>query len=185
VPNPEGRIIKRFQIIKTALQVDAIVSVSKLKTHLLTGMTAATKNLFGLVPGYEKASFHGRLADPMDFSRMLVDLNELMRPQLQIMDAVIGMEGDGPNSGEPRKIGAILASGSYAHIDVVAARIIGMAPIDIPTIAAEVERGLLDKNLGASWSRERASKLSRSMISGYPRPSPVEGGSGAASSSGT
>lgn len=147
VPNPKGKLIKRFWIIKPALEADAIVVVSKLKTHLLTGMTAATKNLFGLVPGYEKASFHGRLPDPMDFSRMLVDLNELVRPTLQVMDAVIGMEGDGPNSGEPKKIGAILASSSYVNIDVVAARLIGMPPAEIPTVRAAMERGLLDPEL--------------------------------------
>ena len=147
VPNPDGRIIKRFLIIKPAREVDAIVVVSKLKTHLLTGMTAATKNLFGVVPGYEKASFHGRLADPIDFSRMLVDLNELVRPTLQVMDAVIGMEGNGPNSGEPRKIGAILASSSYASIDVVAAQVVGIPPMEIPTIKAAVERGLLGPDL--------------------------------------
>ena len=62
------------------------------------------------------------------------------------MDAVIGIEGDGPNSGEPRKIGAIPASGSCAHIDVVAAHVIGLVPIDIPTIKAEVERGLLNQD---------------------------------------
>ena len=43
----------------------------------------------------------------LDFSRMLVDLNELVRPTLQVMDAVTAMEGDGPNSGEPRTVGAI------------------------------------------------------------------------------
>ena len=147
VPNPEGRFIKRFSIIKPAREADAIVVVSKLKTHLLTEMTAATKNLFGLIPGYEKASFHGRLPDPLDFSRMLVDLNELIRPTLQVMDAVIAMEGDGPSSGEPRKVGAILASSSYAAIDVVAARVIGIPPMDIPTVKVAVERGLLSKEL--------------------------------------
>jgi uncharacterized protein (DUF362 family)/Pyruvate/2-oxoacid:ferredoxin oxidoreductase delta subunit len=147
VANPEGSMIKRFLIIKPAREVDAIIVVSKLKTHLFTGMTAATKNLFGLVPGMEKATFHGRLIDPLDFSRMLVDLNELVRPALQIMDAIIGMEGDGPYSGEPRKIGAVLASSSYAGIDVVAARLIGIPPLDIPTIKAAVERGILDKDL--------------------------------------
>ncbi len=147
VPNPEGRMIKRFSIIKPAREVDAIVVVSKLKTHLFTEMTAATKNLFGLIPGYEKASFHGRLPDPLDFSRMLVDLNELVRPTLQVMDAVMAMEGDGPNSGDPRKVGAILASGSYAHIDVVAARVIGIPPMDIPTVRAAMERGILGQKL--------------------------------------
>jgi ferredoxin len=148
VANPNGKLIKRFQIIDPVMEADAVIVVSKLKTHLLTNMTAATKNLFGVIPGMEKASFHGRLEDPLDFSRMLVDLNELVRPTLQIIDAVVAMEGDGPNSGDPRKVGAILASPSYAAADVAAARLIGFDPMSVPTVLAALERGILDDNLG-------------------------------------
>ncbi|OPY34460.1 MAG: Ferredoxin [Methanomassiliicoccales archaeon PtaU1.Bin124] len=147
VANPDGRLVKRFLIIEPAIEADVLIVVSKLKTHLLTKMTAATKNLFGVVPGMEKASFHGRLQDPMDFSRMLVDLNELMRPSLQIIDAIVGMEGDGPGSGDPRKLGAIIASPSYAAADVVAARMIGLDAASVPTIGAAVERGAIDGDL--------------------------------------
>ncbi|MCE5295510.1 MAG: DUF362 domain-containing protein [Euryarchaeota archaeon] len=147
VQNPGGMLIKMFPLIKPATQVDAIVIVSKLKTHSLTYMTAGTKNAFGLVAGMEKATFHGRLPDPDDFARMLVDLNELVRPRLEIIDAVLAMEGGGPYSGSPRKIGAVLASDSYAAIDVVAAKLIGIEPMDVPTIRAAVERGVLKSGL--------------------------------------
>jgi uncharacterized protein (DUF362 family)/NAD-dependent dihydropyrimidine dehydrogenase PreA subunit len=148
VPNPQGMKIKRFLIMRPALHVDAVVSISKLKTHLFTYLTGGTKNLFGLVPGLEKATFHGRLPEPDDFGRMLVDLNELIKPKLQVMDAVVGMEGDGPYSGRPRQIGAVLVSQSYAAIDVVASRLINMHPEDICTVRAAWERGVLEKDLG-------------------------------------
>ena len=157
VPNPQGSKIKRFLIIRPAMHVDAIVSVSKLKTHLFTNLTGGTKNLFGLIPGLEKATFHGRLPEPDDFGIMLVDLNELIKPRLQIMDAIVGMEGDGPFSGAPKAIGAVLASPSYAAIDAVAARLIRMLPQDVCTIRAAWARGSLEKDLdeievlGESW----------------------------------
>ena len=148
VPNPGGRMIKRFNIINPALDADVIVSVSKMKTHLLTYMTGATKNLFGVLPGMEKPTFHGRLPDPDDFSRMLVDLNVLVKPKLQVMDAVMAMEGDGPTGGEMRKVGAILASGDFTAIDVAVCRIMAIDPAAVGTIKAAIERGLIQGNFG-------------------------------------
>jgi uncharacterized protein (DUF362 family)/NAD-dependent dihydropyrimidine dehydrogenase PreA subunit len=147
VPNPDGTVMKQFSIITPAVEADAIVVVSKAKTHMWTRMTGAAKNLFGLIPGFEKPVFHFRFQDEYAFGRMLVDLNELMRPRLQIMDAIIGMEGDGPGAGTPRAIGAILASSSYTAMDVVLARLIGMDPLEIGSIRGAVERGLLNDDL--------------------------------------
>ena len=78
---------------------------------------------------------------------MLLDLNALVRPKLQIMDAVYGMEGDGPFAGEPRKIGAILASGDCSAIDVAVCRLIAVDPRQSPTIAAAIGRGYLREDL--------------------------------------
>lgn len=77
--------------------------VSKAKTHMWTRMTGATKNLFGIIPGLEKPVFHSRFQDERRSGEMLVDLNECMRPRLQVVDAVMGMEGDGPQAGTPPK----------------------------------------------------------------------------------
>lgn len=141
---PEGEVMKQFSIITPAIEADAIVVVSKAKTHMWTRMTGAAKNLFGLIPGLEKPVFHFRFQDEYAFGRMLVDLNECMKPRLQVMDAVIGMEGDGPQAGSPKKIGAILAGSDYAAVDTVLARLIGMEPSEIGSIRSAAERGLLD-----------------------------------------
>ncbi len=141
---PEGEVMKQFSIIAPATEADAIVVVSKAKTHMWTRMTGATKNLFGLIPGLEKPVFHFRFQDEYAFGRMLVDLNECMKPRLQIVDAVIGMEGDGPQAGSPRKIGAILAGSDYLAVDTVLARLIGMDPLEIGSLKSAAARGLLD-----------------------------------------
>ncbi|MEM4264958.1 MAG: DUF362 domain-containing protein, partial [Thermoplasmata archaeon] len=151
VSAPMGKVIKRFSIIRPALEADAIVSVSKLKTHLFTYMTGATKNTFGLIPGLEKATFHSRLPEADDFSEMLVDLNELVRPRLHVMDAVIAMEGNGPNGGKTRKVGAILASESYAAIDVAACRLMSIPPADVGVVKAAIGRGILRRDLSDVW----------------------------------
>ena len=141
---PEGEVMKQFSIITPAVEADAIVVVSKAKTHMWTRMTGAAKNLFGLIPGLEKPVFHFRFQDEYAFGRMLVDLNECMKPRLQIVDAVVGMEGDGPQSGSPRTIGVVLAGSDYAAVDTVLARLIGMNPLEIGSTRSAAERGLLE-----------------------------------------
>jgi ferredoxin len=117
--------------------------VSKAKTHMWTLMSGAAKNCFGLIPGLEKPVFHARFPEPDGFAQMIIDLNELVKPRLQVMDAVVGMEGDGPLSGSPRRLGAVLASGSCTALDVVLSRMMGIEPADVATIRLAAKRGLI------------------------------------------
>jgi len=148
LPAPEGRMVKRFLVIAPVLDADAVVVVSKAKTHTLTWLSAAAKNLFGVIPGFEKPFYHGKMPDRDDFCSMIVDLNEAVRPKLQIVDAIMAMEGDGPHSGTPRKIGAVLASGDYTAIDVITARLMAYDPGQIGTIRAAAGRGLVREDFG-------------------------------------
>ncbi len=143
---PEGMLVKRFSIIKPAVDADVIMVVSRAKTHTLTFVSGAAKNMFGLIPGLEKPLYHANYQSAEDFGRAMVDLNEVMKPKLQIMDAIIGMEGNGPHGGTPRKIGAVLASGDYSAIDVATTRLMAMDPKKVSTITAAVERGLLKED---------------------------------------
>ncbi len=145
--NPNGKLIKRFPIITPAAEADVVVGVSKAKTHLLTGMTGAVKNMFGVLPGIEKASFHGRMQTLDEFSDMLLDISELVKPRLQVMDAVVAMEGDGPNNGDPKRMNAILASSDSSAIDLVEASLMSFDPLCIGTIRAAQRRGLLPQDL--------------------------------------
>ena len=146
IPSPNSRKIKRFNIITPALEADAIVNVAKMKTHLFTYITGATKNTFGVIPSMEKATFHSRLKQPDDFAEMLVDLNELIKPRLNILDAVMAMEGDGPNSGKMRKMGIIAGSDNYAALDVVESKLMSIDPKDVGVVKAAIKRKLLGDN---------------------------------------
>ena len=99
---PEGVVMKRFTIINQVCDADVIISVCKLKTHMFAHFSGAVKNTFGVVPGLDKPVFHSRFPDFTDFAEMLVDLNELIRPDFVIMDAIVGMEGNGPMGGSPK-----------------------------------------------------------------------------------
>ena len=147
VMTPEGKMMKRFSIIKPALEADAVVIVSKAKTHSLTNLSGAAKNIFGVIPGLEKPMYHANFQNADDFSRVMIELNDAVKPRLQIMDAIMAMEGDGPHSGTPKKIGAVLASGDYSAIDVVTARLMSIDPHRASTIKAAIERGYLKDDL--------------------------------------
>ncbi|HJK51020.1 MAG TPA: DUF362 domain-containing protein [Methanocorpusculum sp.] len=144
VPYPDGTVMKRFTVITPAQNADVIISVCKLKTHMFTKFSGAVKNTFGVVPGLDKPVFHSRFVDQQDFSEMLVDLNELVGVDFVVMDAVVGMEGNGPMGGEPKICGYVLASRSVYGLDFSAQRLIGMDPDQIATTAAARRRGLLD-----------------------------------------
>lgn len=137
-----GKVLQDFQYTAYIDDADAIIDFCKLKSHGMLGMSAAVKNLFGVIPGLVKPEMHYQFPDERVFSDMLIDLNEYFKPRLTIVDAVIGMEGNGPTMGEPRHIGAVIASKSTYHADVVCAEMIGMDMKGLPTLQAAFERGL-------------------------------------------
>ena len=142
IQTPEGRILKDFEYTSYLDDADAIINFCKLKTHRMMGLSACVKNMFGTVPGTFKPEYHYKYPNHADFADMLVDLNEHFRPALCIVDAVVGMEGNGPTMGKPRPIGCLLASDSPYCCDRVCARIIDLDPDGIETVTAAKKRGL-------------------------------------------
>lgn len=142
-PNPGGILLKHFQTAKSLSTVDGVINLPKFKTHGLTRLTGAVKNLFGCLPGVQKTGFHARLADEFQFARMLVDLAELIGPRLHIMDGVYGMEGNGPRNGTTRKVGVLLLSTNPHALDFCVARIMNLDPDLVPTLKVAQEAGLL------------------------------------------
>jgi uncharacterized protein (DUF362 family)/Pyruvate/2-oxoacid:ferredoxin oxidoreductase delta subunit len=142
VSNPEGAQNKQFRVAEAALDADGLVNLPKLKTHGLTRLTGAVKNLFGAVPGMLKAEFHVRLPDPDAFARMLVDLAALLRARLHVMDAVEAMEGNGPRSGTLKHVGLLLFSTDPVALDATASRIVGLTPEYVPTTRFGEQTGL-------------------------------------------
>lgn len=144
---PEAAIAKDFTYTAWLDQVDAIINFCKLKTHGMMGMSAATKNMFGVIPGTMKPEYHYRFPNISNFSDMIVDLNEYFKTKLSIVDAVIGMEGNGPTAGTPRKIGALAASESSYALDLLCAKLIGIDAAQVPTLQAAIDRGLVPASL--------------------------------------
>ena len=139
--NPMGKLVKRFTLATALKRADILIDLPKLKTHKLMRYTGAIKNLFGLVPGLEKSAFHLRFPESDRFGSMLVDLAMAAKPAYSLMDAVISMEGEGPQNGRPVATGLILASRDPAALDWTAASVIGYEPREIAYLVDACSRG--------------------------------------------
>lgn len=164
----KGRVFKTFQISGKLSEFDAIINLPKLKTHVLTVYTGAVKNLYGCVPGKRKAIYHALAPDGARFSAMLLDLGLAIRPCLTIMDGVVGMEGNGPGAGDPRKIGVIVAGRSNLAVDVVSTEIVGIRR-KVPLLSIAASRGLAEADI--SRLRILGEDIEKVRIKGFKLPS--------------
>ena len=147
---PQGRFYKNFEIARSVLDADLIINVPKLKTHGLTVFTGAVKNVFGCVPGIRKGLFHVQAAEEREvFAQMLVDLYGALPRMVHVMDAVVGMDGEGPNMGSPKQIGAILASSDAVALDAVSCEMVGIEAMSVATTRLAYEQGLGCADLAA------------------------------------
>lgn len=156
---------------------DAMISVPKLKTHLLTKMTGAVKNSFGIVVGGAKSNFHGENASPLKMADFLARLYGFLAPDFVLMDAVVGMEGNGPSDGSPKEFGVLFAGIDAAAVDACACRMYGYRPLDIPLISrvSHMELGLINddqiEKVGDAWDvveNTRAKRSSSEFIHQIP-----------------
>lgn len=128
-----GTTEQNFVISNGILECDAIVNICKMKTHQLERITGAAKNMFGAVYGINKGAFHAKYTDADSFARMIADLNNFIKPRLHIMDGVLAMEGNGPQSGTPIEMKLILMSQDPIALDAVFCHLIDLRPELVPT----------------------------------------------------
>lgn len=145
IDNPEGVYLKKIKILKPLYDADLIINVAKLKTHRLMLYTGAIKNMFGSIAGLEKSDYHLRMTDNNRFANCLVDIYLATKPEINIIDAIIAMEGEGPSAGVPKYIGGILASVDGFACDYAALKIIGVDYKKNLVLKIAEERGLFDK----------------------------------------
>ncbi|MFH1532416.1 MAG: DUF362 domain-containing protein [Pseudomonadota bacterium] len=135
-------VFRRFEIARAVLDADRIINLPKLKTHGQMFMTLALKNTFGVVVGPRKGAWHmeaGR--DATLFARMLVELHRRVAPALNLADAVVGMEGNGPNAGDPRDVGLLVASADAALVDQYLCEVVQFPPEALPVLQVAWEAG--------------------------------------------
>lgn len=126
--------LKELYLPRTVRGADYVVSLAKLKTHHWAGVTLSLKNMFGIVPGgcygWPKNILHWAGID-----RAILDINAAVRPDLAIVDGIVGMEGNGPIQGMSKAGGALIVGDDPVAVDATCARLMELLPEKIKHIA--------------------------------------------------
>ena len=142
-PDRKGKVFKNIEIDQSLFEADVIINLPKWKTHGQMFLTLGIKNLFGCVPGTRKALWHLKAGKDQElFAQVLVDIYQLVQPSLTILDGVVGMEGNGPNSGKPISLGLVLASQDPLSLDQIVCDLLGISHQALLTNRVAFERGL-------------------------------------------
>jgi uncharacterized protein (DUF362 family) len=129
-------------VSRAVLEADVVISVPKFKTHGLTVISGAIKNSYGIIPGSKKADLHAKSGNALKFSETMVKVFKVRIPDLFILDAVVGMEGNGPGSPELRYIGQIMAADNAVAMDATIARTMDLDPQNLPFLEMARKEGL-------------------------------------------
>jgi uncharacterized protein (DUF362 family) len=133
---PNGEALQSITVPRLVTE-SAVISAAKLKTHLNTTVTLGMKNMFGLLPDKFKGKYHMK-----GISKVVVDINTVLKPAVTVIDGFVGMEGEGPIDGTPVKMNLILAGKDVIATDATAARVMGFNPYEITHIRKAFEKGL-------------------------------------------
>lgn len=131
-----GETLKDITVPRLVTE-SAIISAAKLKTHVATTVTLGMKNMFGLLPDKFKAKYHAR-----GISSVVVDINNVLKPSIIVIDGFVGMEGNGPVNGDPVQMNLIIAGTDAVATDAVGCRIMGIDPKKVKHIRRANEKGL-------------------------------------------
>lgn len=143
----KSRWTKKVVISKSILDVDFLISLPKFKTHSLTQITGAIKNSFGFLIGGDKGRIHAVTGSYKNFVEAMVDIYQIRIPDLVIMDAIVGMEGNGPSNGNLRHIGKIIASDDGVAVDSVMTYMMGKNPSKTYMTKVAHQRGLGENDI--------------------------------------
>ncbi len=140
----KSRFLPEVHVSRILNEVDVIINLPVFKTHALTILTGAVKNLFGIIPGGQKSRLHTVVRTADEFGELLVDIYQAVPiPVLSIMDALRGMDGqNGPSGGRVLRLGRLITARNPVALDVVMAAMAGANPARIPITRIAGERGL-------------------------------------------
>ena len=136
IPIPNGETLHSITVPRIVTE-SAVISAAKLKTHSATKVTLGMKNMFGLLPEKFKGKYHMN-----GISKVVVDINTVLKPAFTVIDGFVAMEGRGPTDGTPVKMDLIIAGKDVVATDATAARVMGFDPMEISHIRTAYKKGL-------------------------------------------
>lgn len=147
VPVPNPLRLKQVTLASQVLGADVVINLPKCKTHSLTLLTGAVKNMFGAVAPKERIDIH-MVGTFEGMAQAVADCYSACIPALNIMDGIVGMEGKGPSRGTPRPLGFVAASTDGVALDAVVEGLTGFAPGEVKATVYAAQKGCGECDLG-------------------------------------
>jgi uncharacterized protein (DUF362 family) len=141
-PIPGGKWLKQTDVYDEILKADVLINVPIAKVHGSSRMTAAMKNLMGIVR--DRPTMHGKLG------QAIADLNTLVKPDLTVLDAVRILTANGPSGGKlsyVKKLDTVVAGTDVVATDAYAATLLGLEPTDLDYVKIGAAMGLGQSDL--------------------------------------
>ncbi len=132
---PDAETLKEIKVPRIVVE-SAVINAAKMKTHSSTGVSLGLKNMFGLLPEKTKFKYHLR-----NISKVVVDVNSVLKPQFTVVDGFYALEGPGPTSGTPVEMGLLVAGRDVVAVDATACRVMGIDPTEIYHVKRAYEKG--------------------------------------------
>lgn len=186
---PGGVMVSSLKMSCLPFQVDRLVSVPVMKTHMYAGVTLSIKNLKGCLYQKDKTRLHRIKQAPPDIRKGkcldygIMDLTKICYPDYVVIDGVVAMEGFGPSGGTPVNMGLVLASRDALSTDLTAIQLMGMEADDIPHLNLIREnRGLDLKDIQVfpedyrKWARRFQLASEHDLHLSFPNPKVVDRG---------
>jgi uncharacterized protein (DUF362 family) len=142
---PNGFTLDRVRVGRAVTEADILLNVPVLKTHRGTLLSNCVKNIgVGVACREEKKRLHR-----LGIDEALLDVYSVVQPTFNVVDALVCLEGDGPNypPGKPRPLGLVLAGEDAVAVDAVCARLIGLDPLEVKHLSLAHERGIGNADL--------------------------------------
>ena len=133
---PNGESLKDITVPRLVTE-SAVISAAKMKTHMSTKVTLGMKNIFGLLPDKLKMKYHAK-----GISKVILDINSVLKPHLTVIDGFVALEGKGPVDGTPIEMNVIIAGKDSVATDATAARVMGIDPHEIRHIREANQKGM-------------------------------------------
>jgi uncharacterized protein (DUF362 family) len=119
----DGSVLKNFKMPRTLLKADLFINMPKMKTSEATTVSLGLMNVFDLIPG-KKVIYRPKIAES------ICDLLAIRKPDMNIMDGVVGIEGSGTRR-RAKQMDLVLTCRDIVAIDTIACRIMGINPVNV------------------------------------------------------
>jgi uncharacterized protein (DUF362 family) len=133
---PNGVAVKKAEIYADVLKTDVIVNVPIAKDHSLSRLTLGMKNLMGILVE-DRGLWHQRL------NQKLVDLAQVVKPTLTVIDATRIMTANGPSGGGlgyVKRLDKLIVTTDVTAADAYATTLFGLEPTDLGVVKEAKKR---------------------------------------------